>query len=98
MKYRHRRRGKPINKKREGFSLFGWLLLGASALVAVHIFKSYQAIINTNSAAGDVIVQKKKKKIVDGLSLGGGSRDNKDLKQQAYYANLALAYRDMQKF
>jgi hypothetical protein len=87
------------NKKREGFSLFGWLLLGASALVAVHIFKSYQAI-DPNGVAGGVIVEKKKKKIVEGLSLGGGSKDNKDIKQQAYYAyaNLALAYRDMQKF
>jgi len=94
MKYR----GKPINKKREGFSLFGWLLLGASALLVVHVFKSYQVAIDPNGVAGGVIVQKKKKKIVEGLSLGGGSRDNKDLKQQAYYANLALAYRDMQKF
>ena len=85
------------NKKREGLSIFGWLLLGASALLVVHVFKSYQAI-DPNGIAGGVIVAKKKKKIVEGLSLGGGSKDNKDLKQQAYYANLALAYRDMQRY
>jgi hypothetical protein len=96
MKHRHNNNKK---KKREGFSLFGWLLLGASALVAVHIFKSYQAAsVDPNGIAGGVIVAKKKKKIVEGLSLGGGSKNNKDLRQQAYYANLAMSWQNMQGF
>jgi hypothetical protein len=94
---KHRRRHGSNKKKREGFSFFGWLLLGASALVTLHVFKSYD-VATVNDVADASIVQKKKEENVKKMSLGGGSRPQDYEKEKAYYANVALAWRSLQRF
>jgi len=92
MKHRHKHGKK---QKREGFSLFGWLLLGASALVTLHLFKSYEATGVDVSGAG--ILSKKKEENTKIHSLGGGSRPADYEKAKAYYTNVALSWQSMQK-